>query len=185
MIYLYPARWWWWCVVWGGDDVLEVVEVVAPHHVLPPCFLLQYWQLAASHSQTVDIWFLHWSDKYPVIQCFHSQNLPPATAQQVGRRRKENINYVLASRQDLVLVYTVSVLTGIDPCLHCIAGTLLTLRPSIPLLSPGETGPLLSGLPPMYNNNIRPRRTKFTDKYNFWIFIFFFPNKKILMDLLA
>ena len=55
-------------------------------------------------------------------------------------------------------------LTGIDPCLHCIAGTLLTLRPSIALLSPGETGPLWSGLPPMCNNNIRPWRTKFTDK---------------------
>ena len=42
--------------------------------------------------------------------------------------------------------------------------TQLTLRPSIPLLSPGETGSLWSGLPPMYNNNIRPWRTKFTDR---------------------
>ena len=79
-------------------------------------------------------------------------------------QEKEREYKLLASRQERVLVYTVSVLTGIDPCLHCIAGTLLTLRPSIALLNPGETGPLWSGLPPMYNNNIPPWRTKFTDK---------------------
>ena len=79
-----------------------------------------------------------------------------------------------------------TVLTGIDPCLHCIAGTLLTLRPSIALLNPGETGPLLSGL----TTNViiiishHPQHN-LLKKHKFRIFIFFFPHMKILMDLLA
>ena len=173
----------WWCWSDGGENV---VEVVAPHHVLPPCFLPRYWQLAARHSQTVDIWFLHWSDKYPVIQCFHSQNSPPATAQQVGRRRREKRNCWHLGRFLLVPVYIVSVLTGIDPCLHCIAGELSS-HCALPYHSSAQGRLVHSGL--VYHQCIiiisDHGEQNLLIEQNFWIFIFFFPNTKILMDLLA